>query len=365
MKQRHFTFAVLEKPEPDFKPGVHSYVSVEDEMLKSMYNRQDNKRRLGLKIFKNEFKPIDKFKWKNHNLLECTKIQNIYAMHGIAPRIFDLVKIQFSHDKDAPKHWAQVTEIVEDDERGKPEKEVGKLFNELRKKYGIKLDSVDPNPNHKYKKMYVDFSHMSFDGDKYKRFLTKLYKDNVNWGSNPLPYQSVPELNIEGQRNLDKRLETYDWDEEDFTGSTVLFYGASGGSMCRYMVDLGASRVVGLDTPKVCLGANHLNNYLGYFNVDMIGGNFSHKGDRSVYGQIIHDTGLEKFDWIMYLSCQQLGMPDYLDKICKKGFYLEGHSGDHDYTYRDDLRKEFKEVIFLGGTKDHGVRPVFKCLNPK
>lgn len=349
------------KPAPSFKPGVHSFTVVVDELLKAEYARLQHERRLGYKIFKDKVRPLNRFKWKNHNLLECTKIQNLFAMHGIAPRIFDIVKIKTPERE----YWAQVTEIVEDDERGDREKEVADLFNKLRSKYGIKLDSIDPNPNHQYTKMYVDFSHMSFDGDKYKRFLTKLYKENVNWGSNSLPYQSVPELNIDGQRDMAKRLEVYNWDKEMFFDKTVLVYGASGGAVCRELADLGAKRVVGLDRAHICLATNHLNNYLGYFNIDMIGGNFSHKGDRDVYSQIVNATGLEKFDWIMYLSCQQLDMPDYLDRICGEGFYLEGHSGDHDYTYRDDLHEKFEEVIHLGGTRDHGVRPVFRCLNPK
>ena len=343
-------------PPTSFKEGVHSYTTTEVD-LDGMYARPNNKRRIGLKVFKEDYVPLDKFLWKNNNFLDCTKIQNLFWLHGFAPRVFDIITVEVPMGK----RYAQVTEIVEDDERGDLDKEIGLKMRKIMIDYGISRGTVDPNPNHRYKELLVDFSHHSFISDNYKRQLIGRLEKEAPWGSNPKTYQSVEEFGVDGQRNLKQRLKAYRFDEINFKDKTVLDYGCSSGQVSRECLRRGAKRVVGLEFPQVANIAYELSNYLGSFNVDYYGGNFRHEPGNTVYEQIKTFTGLDKFDIVLYLSVQQLLMPDYLQDIVGEVYFLEGHSGDHGWTYNDKLKKIFKKVEQLEGSNDHSSRPVFRC----
>jgi hypothetical protein len=125
------------------------------------------------------------------------------------------------------------------------------------------------------------------------------------------------------------------------------------------------TEVVDVKVPEVAKAAYEVSNYLGYFNIDYFGGNFRHDEGNDVYQKIKDSTGLEKFDIVFYLSCQQLLMPDYLKAICADHFILEGHSGQHEETFSDILNSSFDEVKYLGKSTDHGSRPVFHCRKAK
>lgn len=346
-------------PTPSFQPGSYSYVTT-DVPLSRYYGKNRSKRRLGLKIFTDKFQEnLGSFLWKRNNLVDCTKIQNIFHFNGLAPRVFDIIILETPERK----FYAQVVEVLEDDERGDFDKDLVPKMTEVRKKYGIALDSWDPNPNHRYRKYLTDFSHYKFNHEVYENYLIKSFQEKVTWGSNPKPYQTVKELGIDGQRDLAKRIEAYELDKIDFKGKTVLDYGCSGGHMAHECLKRGAKYVVGIDLPKVAVGAWEMSNHLGFFNVDFYGDNFDHKGGRDIYSKIKELTGESKFDIVLYLSVQQLGWPTYLRDIVGEHFFLEGHSGDHDYTYEDRLKEQFDNVEYLGVSRDHSVRPVFRCSN--
>lgn len=336
--------------EPINKDGVFSFIAECREKY-----RADKK--IVYKVFKEEWKPIETFMWKHTTLLEATKIQNILHFDGFAPRVYDLVTL----DTPKGKFWAQVTDFISEGRRGPLKRYIALELHKYRKANGIKIISVDPNSHHDYVDIVVDTDNLTFDKDVYEKKLIELIKKDGGWGSNPKPYNSVPELGIVGQRNQNQRLKFYDLDSIDFKGKTVIDYGCSTGEMCREAVRRGAKRVVGLDQFQVVRVAQELSNYLGYFNIDYLGGNFDHRGVNNVYDIIREFSGIEKFDIVFYLSCQQLGMPDYLDKIVGEVFLLEGHTGDHHYTYMGKLNALFEKVDFKGHSNDHGSRPVFIC----
>lgn len=346
-------------PEPSFKEGNHSYVST-DIKMEDYYGKNRTERRLGLKIFTDDFVDnVNVFMWKNNNFMDCTKIQNLFAFYELAPRVFDIVIL----DTPKRKFYAQVIEVIENNERGDfNDNFLVHLMLEVRNMYGILIDSVDPNPNHQYKRFIVDFSHYKFHQEVYEAYIVKSFSETATWGSSPKPYQTVEELGIDGQRNLKKRLEAYEFDKIDFKGKTVIDYGCSGGHMAQECLKRGAKYVVGLDLPQVIVAAFEMSNHLGFFNIDYFGGNFDHK-NQDVYSMIQKFTGEKQFDIVLYLSVQQLGMPDYLPQIMREYFFLEGHSGDHDYTYKDILKKLFSRVEYLGASHDHSARPVFRCSN--
>lgn len=333
--------------------GVNSFITMDCD---SSYYDRKTKFPLGLKIFKNKYHSLQSFMWKLVPLYDATRIQNLYWFYGLAPRIYDLVEVEYCGEV----HIAQVTEILPEEERGKLEDGPGKLMNEVNKKYGIGRLSIDPNPKHQYKKYLVDFSQHKLLCDVYESYLKEEMVKNAGWGSNPATYQSAEELGVFGQRSLDGRLQAYHWDEIDFTGKTVLDYGCSSGQTARECLKRGARHVVGLDLPRVAKVAFELSNYLGYFNIDYYGDNFNHEGS-DVYGKIKEYTGKDKFDIVLYLSVMQLKKPPYLKEIVGKYFFLEGHTADKDETYRPWLEENFNKVEFLGASKDHSIRPVFRC----
>lgn len=346
----------LNYPEQYNKDGVHSFCTT-DWPRDTLYRSRESNYEIGLKVFKDPFVPLEDFRWKHVKLLDATKVQNLFWFHGLAPRVFDIVEVKM-HDG---KHWAQVVELLPETERGPLERAAGELMQEVRKMYGIRQISVDPNKHHNYKKYMVDFSHHEFADETYKNYLKKELVDNAGWGSNPATYQSVPELTTVGQRNLEGRLKAYDFDSIDFNGKTVLDYGCSSGMMSRECLRRGAEYVVGLELPAPAKVAFEVSNYLGDFNIDYYGDNFRHEPDNNVYKKIVKYTGLLQFDIVLYLSVMQLKKPDYLPAIVGETFYLEGHTADKEETYRPWLEENFNKVEFLGASNDHSIRPVFRC----
>lgn len=337
-------------PDPINKNGVFSYIA------DCPFDYKRPNKNIVLKIFKENWEPINQFKWKHVLLEDACKIQNILWFHGLAPRIYDLITIETPKGK----FWAQVTDFVPEKKRGKLQQEVGIKFREVLKEYGIKIIAIDPNSHHDYVDQIVDVDNLVFKDDSYKQKVIKMVQEDAGWGSSPKTYQGVSELGIGGQRDLSGRLPLYKFDEIDFNGKTVIDYGGSSGHVGRECLKRGAIRIVSLDLDKVSNAGFHLSNYLGYFNIDFYGGNFRH--DRSdVYETIKQLTGLEKFDVVLYLSCQQLLMPDYLDKIVGEVYILEGHVPDKEETYRPRLEQIFNKVDYTGMTRDHGPRPVFIC----
>lgn len=333
------------------KEGAHSFISA---FIPDYYRPNKN---LALKVFKEEWQPKKEFKWKTVSLYDATIIQNIFWNHGVAPRVYDLITIEVNGEK----KWAQIVDYVEEDKRGILHKDTANEITRVMKEFGILRQSIDGNPHHQYKDCIVDFSHYYFKDDLCRHKIIDLVETDAGWGSNPATYQSVQELGVSGQRDLTTRLKVYGFDEIDFKGKTVLDYGCSSGQVMRECMDRGAAFAVGLELPKVANAARHLNNYMGYFNMDFYGGNFRH--DHDVYSKIKNLTGIDKFDIVLYLSCQQLLMPDYLKDIVGELFILEGHVPDKEETYRPRLEQDFKQVEFKGASVDHGIRPVFVCRN--
>lgn len=333
------------------KEGVHSFIADVD------INYKRPNKNLALKVFKEDHRPLDKFLWKNNNFFDCTRIQNIFWMHQFSPRVYDIVEVEIGGNL----RYGQIVDFIEEDRRGRIDHKLYEEIRKMMKEWGITLDSYDNNPNNQYIDVVVDFANYKIDDALYKQKVIELVELDAGWGSNPATYQGVDQLGVSGQRDLNTRLQVYDFDSIDFRGKTVLDYGCSSGHMMREAMDRGASLAVGLDLPEVVNAARHLNNYLGYFNMDFYGGNFDHKGGQDVHGMIKTLTGLTQFDIVFYFSCQQLGMPDYLQKIVNDVFILEGHVPDKEETYRDRLEEDFTDVIFKGVSRDHGPRPVFVC----
>ncbi|NCN39639.1 hypothetical protein GW916_00160 [bacterium] len=291
-------------------------------------------------------------KWGKSSLFDATRIQNIFAIHGFAPYILDLIKVVV----DEHTYYAQVTEVLEEHERGEMDPELREHIYHTASSWGIGRYGIDGNHHHQYEKLLVDFQSFYFIDKQYEDQLRARATES-GWGSNPLPYQSIEELGINGQRKTQERCEAYRLDEIDFSGATVLDYGCSSGEMCREALRRGAKYAIGLDSVGVAKYAQEVSNYLGYFNIDYYGGNFS----GHTYQEINHMVGLP-MDIVFYLSCQQLGEHTYPGEATGRIFFLEGHTGDHEETFMDKLKPHFTSVEYLGVSRDHSIRPVFRCI---
>ena len=331
--------------------------------LDGMYGRKN----LTLKVFKGEIEPLDQFVWggrterDSQTLLECTKIQNLAAIYGLAPRVYEIVMTEFR----GKKCLAQVTDFAmgefarTDTERN----EVLKRLKEVLAHYGIRPTTIDPNQSNIISGKYLDFqSYKINDQEVFKKRIVERANTITDWGSKTgISYQDVDGLEFEGQRNTKRRIGILKMDEVDFKGKTVLDIGCSTGSFCRYASKRGAKRVVGVDIGDVPTTATEISIYFDEFNTDFYSFRF-HKDSQGDYDRLRFVTGLDFFDIVFFLSVhQQVGYPTkYMKDLCKETLFLEGHSADKEETYRAMLKKDFGQVEFTGKQRNN-ARPAFRC----
>ena len=110
------------------------------------------------------------------------------------------------------------------------------------------------------------------------------------------------------------------------------------------------------DTMSPAEVAQEMANWLGYWNVDFYGLRLPHEHDR-----IAEWSGIKKFDIVLALSVKQTRPVPWVFELCGGVCYFEGHVPDKEHTYRATLEEHFSRVEFLGMTKDHGPRPLFRC----
>lgn len=354
------------KPDMEDGVGVFSFIvhprKMEDYIgnLDSLYARKN----LALRVFTGDPTPDMKdFVW-GHNqgkdvnkMYECTQIQNLAAIHGLAPKVHDIVLIPF-RDKDRYAHvvdFAEGEHATTDEERHEIQ---GKLSSVLSD-YGAAPVTIDPNPKNIVGGKYTDFQlHRFNDPNMFENRIRQRANTITDWGSKTgVSYESVDELGVVGQRDTQHRREVFKMDEFDFKGKTVLDVGCSTGSFSRYAARRGAKRVVGLDIGDVPIVAQEISTYFGDFNVDFYRYRFQ-KDNRHDYESIQKLTGLDSFDVVFFLSVNaQVGYPtNYMKDLCKEACFVEGHSGDNESTYRPLMEKDFPKVEYMGQMKNN-ARP--------
>jgi len=349
----HLTWSVLDLPDMLLVPsrtvetgrveqGVFTFIARGPEIagaLEGVYGRPN----LCLKIFKQEVQALNEFKWSpaGARLVDCTRAQNLFARYGFAPRVYGLALVG--------DRWAQVTDYVTDD---------GKTFDreaarQVVMEHNIRSLSGDMNPANWIGSQMVDFQAHFLPEDYAHKLRKRAYKVAC-WGSRPEPYQDVEGFEMESQRNTAHRIEMMKLNQVSFEHRSVLDLGCNLGEFCREAVRRGAKRVVGVDLPHIADLAFELSNWLGYWNVDFIGLHLPTGRDR-----------LDEYDIVFALSVKQVRPFPWVFRTVKQFgvFYLEGHVPQREHTYRETLEAEFgvANVEFLGMTKDHGPRPLFRC----
>lgn len=265
--------------------------------LEEIYGRSD----LCLKVFK-----LSKSVWGFHNsanpssIIASTIAQNLLALHGYAPRVYDLVEVKGK--------TAQVTDYV-----GGPNKMI-----EVRDSRMVLDARVWGGKENFVGGMFVDFEGTYLrDYNDYRAFLIReIARVNEENGHCEGMYQSV--YNNPGIRNTDARLKALDF--KDFEGKSVLDIGCANGMMCRAACDLGAKIVVGIEHSNMARLAAELAFMDGYFDIDFYGADIR-KLSRDQLEQL---TKVNRFDIHLFLAMEgHVGWPEWV-KDCDT-LYYESH----------------------------------------
>jgi len=234
------------------------------------------------------------------DIWESTIAQNLLALKGYAPRVYDLVLID--------GRTAQVTDYLTGPE-GRRE-----IIDD---RFEFYKDDMDRDHNYRGGKL-IDCQGLKLKHEKdYKIRLTKLAIEcnNAHGHTNNL-YQSTEYQ--EGSRDTKKRVKKYQF--KDFKDKNVLDIGCSNGMMCQVACDMGAKRVVGLDWPDTIELTEQLAILDGYFNIDFYGLDIRELD----IDKLAKLTGLGRFDIHLFLAMEtHVGWLDFV-RNCKT-LYYEGH----------------------------------------
>jgi len=295
------------------------------------------------------------------SLREATKIQNYAWLHGLAPRVYGIVKVWFL------RKWylAQIVEVLYG-EKAKSMEEAVNVYNkvaELGKIYGFEIIKKDVSLDDVIDGKLVDFNTFRFTKDHLEK-VKKLYIENARYGK--IYYHNVPEWGLKGSpRKNEDRVKYMKLDEIDFKDKSVLDLGCAGGFFCRYAKDRGASYVLGIDykgkgSNNPILGALILSNELEYWDIEFLNRDLS---DVNLWADIYFRGQMKNssfFDIVFYLSMNyHIGIPPALADITKKLCIFEDNSKERNAL--PTLKKMFRKVKLVGRAKDHGDKPIYWC----
>ena len=265
--------------------------------LDEFYNREN----LCLKVFRNS-RTIWGYEGSlgQSTIAESTIVQNLMAIRGLAPRVYDLV--------DVDGKVAQVTDRLE----GKPnvKKYEDERFTFVEHELTQSHNSVDGK--------LVDFQGAIFKNfEATKRSIIEKAKSFTSFPRTEKQlYQSTKYC--EGKRPTDSRLSRYKL--PSFKGKTVLDIGCNLGMMMREAHNKKALRVVGIDWPDMVEVSRELAIMDGYFNLDFVGADIKKLGP----DPIKELTGIKRFDIHIFFAMEMwVGWPVWV-KNCDT-LYYEGH----------------------------------------
>ena len=332
-----------------------------EAQLAKIYGR----RRLCLKIFEQlplEMRSLDSwhlFRWGSTPICEATVIQNVFALRGLAPRVFDVVLLNGTA-------IAQVVKYIP------PRKYTPRVRAALQiaKQFGIARHETAggdalagfKKPHHWVGNQLVDFGRFYFENPKAveKPLRKHIYRYHKKPHREQIAYQECPDLGIRGRRVIKERLTQIGADDVDWTGATVLDIGCNHGEITRQVSRRGVKRAIGLDH-KYIEGNRDLANWLGDWNVDYK--KASLPGD---WGKLPALTGIKQFDYVLCLSVigHAGGYPagrKYLKALVGKVMFFSGQGKEPREKYDKLLREDYRRVTWLGWVTDNGRHPLWRC----
>lgn len=330
---------------PSVKYGKHSFFISDPEFVKERSTFILPKG-CGIKVFKNA-------DWQGTDMEDVAIIQNIYWIHGLAPRVREIVKFETRTKYD---HFAQVVEVATGAHTLKNIPELERIAEEnfITVQYGDAHNEPENRKNWIHGK-YLDFGGFKIDREAYKEDLIKRINKVTHYGhlvgGEHISYQSIDELKLDGKRKMGYRIDRLRLNEIDFKDKSVMDLGCNLGMILHYAYSKGAAKLSGYDLTPIILVAREYANLRARFRFDYYAQNLKENPPR------------EKADIVFYLAMSQyLGFPEWLKDITNEICFYEGHANTSPVEAEAQLKKLFPQVINLGFTDDRDVRPIFKCL---
>jgi hypothetical protein len=263
------------------------------------------------------------------NLIDCSRIQNLLAFHGVAPRVYDVGVINYKGKK-YPYQVAE--EIMPGATNGIQKEEVRKTIEWYKMYYGFEMEFDDTYRDDNWiNGKLIDFQGFRLRKD-YEELMYQRFMSNAKWAGNF--YQDYKQLH--GWRNSD-RIAMLEKAELNLKNKRVLDIGCSGGQFSRWASDRGAYEVHGVDLPEVIEVTREVSNYDRYFNIDWTGIDLNEK-----------DLNARNVDVIFFLSMtRHVGLKSWLFEAPT---VVYEHNGDVDQQI---VVKEFKRRGYKA--KDLGI----------
>ncbi len=309
------------------------------ELLKAKYGRDG----LCLKLVPNggAGHPADA-QWGGTYLGTASLIQNLIALDGLAPRVYDLVNVNGTHA-------AQVTDWVKEGRDDPRTDELMSAFERL----GVtspKGWDVGAKRDNWRSGLFVDFSGLYLDEDRVNDLVNRLRQRATMKKGKPAgsSYQEVRDLGIPGDRPAER---VFPVDP----GPTVLDIGCNLGHFSRLAVDQGAVRVVGVDRGETAELCRLVHVLLGYWTIDVVAASLPAEADQlpalgyelAVCLSTIGYMGDEGIPWLASIA---------------PALWLEGHGSIPAEHYLPALERAYETVQRLDDTTDNKVRAQFYCL---
>jgi len=313
-----------------------------------------------LKVFdykEADFNDVDNFMWgdppngdnprMNVLLKDATVIQNIAWLHGLAPRVYGIVKVLLG----THRYLAQEVECIGGEHTSMDDVfDVYEAVKKLGKDFGFKNEKDDVSHKDVYDGKLIDFNTFHFE-ENYLDKIKAQYVDRGRYGK--IYYHNVPEWGlVNGPRDNEARIGFMGLDKINFKKKSVLDIGCAGGFFCRYAREHGADEVVGLDYKDAdgsdpIFAASLASFVLGHHDI-----NFRHSD--------IRDGCREKADVVFFLSMNyHVDIPMWLPKVTNEVCIFEDNSRDRDAI--EKLQRIFNRVEKVGIATDHGAKIIYHC----
>lgn len=345
------------------RKGKHAFITRSEPMLSEVCSRYDRDTRgMCLKVFYGNplegRQTLDDAMWgddpsptdvrRNTKLIHGSQIQNILWKRGISPRVYAVFEVKWN-DK---RLGCQLTDFVE----GKPTDKIEDChnmfarINNIGKDYGFRGIKDITNCWDLIDGKFVDPQPFAFEDDPYIKYVKTTYCEKGRYGK--VYYQNEPRIGLTGgpRKSLD-RIKYMKLDRIDFKGKTVWDVGAATGFFCRYAVDRGAKRVIGLDLKEPLEAAFHVGNLLKYFNIDYVECDLKER---------IPLADIPKADVAFYLSLNlHIGTPEALKDIPLVIFEDNSRENRNKTELEEPWTSWFKRIEFVGKALDHGNKSIY------
>ena len=271
---------------------------------------------------------------------EKTIISNILSLKNVAPKVYDIVKLQ----SDNMTVFAMVVQHIDGKIlTGQAAVDFIVEFKRVLESEGILIlgprDAEDFQPPDFRRNIvcdptgsyYVDIQNFVFRNARERSGkLADAIHEVIDLGESrcfrPEKYrdESVPGLLMQGGRDglrtIFKIREFLDQNQVGFQDSTVLDVACNLGMFSAYALSRGARWCVGLERPEIVQVARQFLFEHGFTRFDMIGCDVK---EASVAGLL----PLRKYDWVIYASTDEyIGFPDWLNKLDMRFLLYKGHA---------------------------------------